>query len=435
VRKPSRWWVQTTFVLAVTLTLGLGIQCIAGDTGMEGLADAQTSSQPTQAPASGVQRGEAITVSTNDIQRSILVTGELKASTARDIIAPRVRSQFGTSITFMALEGTAVKKGDRILEFDATTLVSQKAEAERVLDEAKLKIEKTRADLEVQRADLLIALSAADANLKVAQLYGKIEKALLPANTWQKYQLDLAKAQLAKQRAQEQLANLVNSIPAQVALVEVSKAQAEVGLRKIEGDLAQMSIDAPQDGIIIYGDNWASSRKFQVGDNAFPGMPVMTIPDLSTIQVVAYVYDTELRFLSPNMTCNLGLDSVPERSYRGRIISLTSVANRKGFASQHKVFRAVIDLDRLDSDVMKPGMTVKVEVPVSLASGVISVPREYIGVDPSGGYYVLKGAESKSASAQAIQVGVYGDRLVQISSGVNVGDRLLPVQKSQELNK
>ncbi len=384
----------------------------------------------TKKSAESPEKIDALTVSTGDIARDILITGELKAARSTDIIAPEVRSMFGTSITFMALEGTAVKQGERILEFDATSLLSQKSEAERVLDEAKLKIEKTKVDLEVQRADLLIEVSTAEGNLKVAQLYAKIEKSLLPANTYQKYQLDLEKARLAMTKARERLANLVDSIAAQLSLVEVDRAQAEINLKKIEGDLALMQVGAPQDGIIIYGDNWANNRKFQVGDNAFRGMPVMTLPDLSSMQVVAYVYDTELRFLSPNMTCDLSLDAIPGRYWKGRILSLTSVANRKGFASQHKVFKAVIELDKVDLDVMKPGMTVKVEVPVSVATDVIAVPREYLGLDGQGKYYVRKGTDPRTAVAQTVQVGAFSDRLVQVNSGLRVGDRLLPVQKA-----
>jgi len=375
---------------------------------------------------------ESYTVVKSDINSSILVTGELKAARTRDLAAPEVRSMFGSSITYMAEEGIEVKQGDRILEFDASTLMSQKNEAQRVLDEAKLKIEKTKADLDVQKADLLIEVSNATANLKVAELYAKIDKSLLPANTFQKYQLDYEKAQLALSKAKERLANLTGSIPAQIALVEVDRDQAEIYLKKIEGDIARMLVDAPQDGIIIYGDNWASQRKFQIGDMAFRGMPVMTLPDLSSLQVVANVYDTELRFLSPNMICDLTLDALPGRSWKGKIISLTSVATKKSFASLHKIFKAVIELEKVEIDVMKPGMTAKIEVPVSFATQVVAVPREYLGIDIEGKYYVQKGTDVKTTSKQVVEVGPYSDRLVQILSGVTVGDHLLPVQKTLE---
>jgi multidrug efflux pump subunit AcrA (membrane-fusion protein) len=161
----------------------------------------------------------------------------------------------------------------------------------------------------------------------------------------------------------------------------------------------------------------------------------MSLPDLSTMRVEALVYDTELRFLSPNMTCDLSLDAVPGRRWKGRIVSLTNVASRKGFASQHKVFRAVIEMEKADLGVMKPGMTVRIEVPISLASQVIMVPREYLGVDNRGGYFVRKGTDAKTASVQPVQVGTYNDRLVEITSGLSVADRLLPVQKLVETKR
>ncbi len=434
MRVLHRRWKHVILALASIAAFSMRTSSGRPQAAASGDASRSAPATDTKGPDSA-GKTEAYAVAIGDITRDILITGELKAALSRDIKAPEIRSMFGTSITFMALEGTEVKKGERILEWDATTLLSQKSEAERVLDEARLKIEKTKIDLEVQRCDLLMEVAAADGNLQVAELYAKIEKALLPANTYQKYQLDLEKAKLAMSKARERLKNLVDSIAAQLALVEVDRSQAEINLKKIEGDLAQMQVDAPQDGIIIYGDNWANNRKFQIGDSAFHGMTVVSLPDLSTMRVEALVYDTELRFLSPNMTCDLSLDAVPGRRWKGRIVSLTSVASRKGFASQHKVFRAVIEMEKVDLDVMKPGMTVRIEVPVSLASQVVTVPREYLGVDNQGGYFVRKGGDAKTASVQPVQVGTFNDRLVEVTSGLSVGDRVLPVQKLAETKR
>lgn len=419
-------------VIAVACALGVGLNFA------DAQAPAAKADKRDAAPrASGGESDAgnapaAYTVKTADIMHTILVTGELNAARSRDITSPNIRSSFGNSITFLEREGSEVKKGQRILEFDATSLLSAKAEAERVLDEAKLRIEKTKADLESQRSDYLINLSAAEGNLKVAQLYAKIDKSLLPANTFQKYQLDYDKALLARDKAKEQLANHIASIPAQLALVEVAKAQAELDLKKIDGDLAMLVVDAPQDGIIIYGDNWSSNRKFQVGDTAFPGMTIISLPDLSSMQVIGYIYDTEFRLLSPNMVCDLRLDAVPGRDWHGKISSLTSVASRKGFASQHKVFRATIQPDGIDLSVMKPGMTVRVEVPVSLASRALSVPREYLRCNSDGKYYVLKGTDRKTASIQFVQVGAFNERVVQIVSGLSAGDKLLEIEATHQ---
>ncbi len=332
----------------------------------------------------------------------------------------------------MRLKARTVKQGERLLEYDPSALLSQKSEAERKLDEAKIKIEKTRADLSAQETDLLNGVAQAEAGLKVAELYARTPKELLAANTYQKYQLDRERAQLTLDKAKEQLANFRQSHAAQMALVEVERAQADIDLKKIEGDLTLLNIAAPQDGIVIYGDNWANNRKIQVGDNLFPGMPAVELPDLSTLQVIGFVYDTELARLSRGATCNFSLDGVPGSHFTGKVVELTSVASRKGFASQHKVFRAIIQPDRLDLGIMKPGMTARVEIRTRVASQVTAVSREYLGLDGNGRYYVLKAAGKQSPVKQPVEVGAFGDRSVEILSGTSAADTLLPVQKVWE---
>lgn len=367
-----------------------------------------------------------------DVIRRFFITGELRAANAVQISVPRIRSSFSSVVTFLAPEGSQIKQGERLVEFDSSTLISQRSEYERRLDEAKLKIEKTKADLEAQRCDLLNAVAQAEANLKVADLYAKTPPELLAANTYQKYQLDQERGRLALTKAKEQLDNFDKSRPTQMALVEIDRAQAEIDLKKIEGDVALLRITAPQDGIVIYGDNWASNRKIQVGDNIFPGMPVVELPDLSSMQVIGLIYDTELSFLSKGLRCSFSLDAAPGPTYQGVILSLTSVASRKGFASQQKVFRAIIQPDNVDTGVMKPGMTARVWVDIKLATDTTAIPREYLGVDREGRYYVMKKTEKPEAARQVVEVGAVGDSLVEITSGVSTNDSLLPVQKVWE---
>lgn len=205
-------------------------------------------------------------------------------------------------------------------------------------------------------------------------------------------------------------------------------------MKRMQGDLELLSINAPLDGVVIYGDNWQQNRRYQVGDQAFPGMPVVILPDLSAMQVNGFVYDTELQFLSPGMACDVHLDAVPGKSWSGKISSLTSVATRKGFATTQKVFKAVIKLDSVELQSMKPGMTARAEVTLSMASGTTVIPRSYVALDAKGSYYVHKDAGPKvSPVATSVKTGVFGDQMVQIVSGLDVGDRIVPIQKTSEM--
>ena len=65
------------------------------------------------------------------------------------------------------------------------------------------------------------------------------------------------------------------------------------------------------------------------------------------MQVVGNVYDTEYGSAPPDTRCFIAWMHVPSFQVGGRFVSLTSVASRKGFFSQKKVFRAVIQPDRM----------------------------------------------------------------------------------------
>jgi HlyD family secretion protein len=396
-------------------------------------AKSTTSLPPTTAKSNSSQVSAYI-VSKGQIVKELLLTGELKAARSTSITAPNIRSSFSNTLSFIAPEGTIVKKGERIIEFDDSSLLSQKSEAERTLDETKLNIEKKKVDLEADRCDQLNSVSQAESNLKQDELYGKIGKDILSANDFQKYQLNITKSKLSLEKAKEQLANFERSYASQMALVEINKSQAEINLKKIVNDMALLKIDAPQDGILIYGDNWQSNRKIQPGDSLFQGMEVASLPDLTSLQVVGYVYDTEYSSLTPDLHCHITLDALPGFKTDGKILSSTSVASRKGFASQKKVFQTTIQLDKLDPAIMKPGMTARIKVPLALAKDVPAIPRDYLGVD-QGRYYVMKGTEDKTASKQFVDLVAIGDHMVQADSGISVGDPLLSPQRLREVSK
>jgi HlyD family secretion protein len=416
-------------VLAVVILLAASFGLRHASAQSPGVSAGTSKDQPPVSESAPQTKLAVYKVARGQIEKELILTGELRAASSISISAPDIRSSFANMVTFLAPEGAQIKKGERIVEFDDSSLSSQKAEAERTLDEAKLTIEKTKADLEAQRCDLLNSLAQAESQLKQDQLYGKISKDLLPGNTYQKYQLNLEKSKLSVQKAKENLDNFQKSYASQMSLVEISRSQAEINLKKIIGDMALLKIDAPQDGIVIYGDNWQSNRKIQPGDTLVHGMEVVRLPDLSSLQVIGYVYDTEYGSVTPDQRCVVNFDALPDLRIGGRVLSIGSIAERKGFASQKKVFQAVIQLDKADFHQLKPGMTARIRIPMVLAKEAPSIPREYLGYDHQGHSYVVKGTEEKNASKQVIQLGAIGDRLVQVVSGVSVGDPLLPVQR------
>ena len=120
---------------------------------------------PLPAPAAIPQpeKEKTYTVVREQIDKEIILTGELRAANSTVINVPDIRSSFSNMVTYLAPEGKEVKKGERIVEFDDSSLASSKSEAERTLDEAKLSIEKKKADLEADRCETILrALEAVE---------------------------------------------------------------------------------------------------------------------------------------------------------------------------------------------------------------------------------------------------------------------------------
>ncbi|MEJ2098231.1 MAG: efflux RND transporter periplasmic adaptor subunit, partial [Deltaproteobacteria bacterium] len=432
-KKKSKRKYLAVFITLILAVLLAGI--FFGSTSAQDseVSEVETSSSSPTPAAEPAAKLDVYKVAEDAIITEVLLTGEMRAERSVAIDAPDLRSSSSQTITFLAPEGSKIKKGDLIVEFDDSSLLSQQSEAERTLDEAKLKIEKTKADLEAERCDLQNSVTQAEADLEIAQLYGKISKDLLPANTYQQYQLNLEQAKLSLQKAQEQLDNFKKTYASEMALVEIDKSQAEINLKQIDNDMRLLKINAPQDGILVYGDDWRNNRKIQVGDQLRHGQEAAELPDLSSMQMVGNVYDTEYGLLSTGMRGTITLDALPDFKMGGKIISLTNVGTRKAFFSEKKVFQAIIKPDEVTPEMMKPGMTARVKFRVSLANNVPAVPREYIGVDPQSRYYVYKGTEADTASMEFVQIGKIGDRLAQVVSGVSVGDPLLPIQHTEEV--
>ena len=430
---PKRFTRKWTWALPALLA---GLLIILGNPWMRatGAQAPAQSGQPAAEKAKETKATDVYMVASSDITRIIIITGELQSTSSREILVPVTKQSSFSTITFLAPEGTEIQKGERLLEFDASSLLSQMAEQQRTVEEAGMNIEKKKKDLEASRCDYLNTVAQAEGQLKIAKLNADIPKDLQPANTYLKYQTDYEKAKLSLDKAKEQLANFEASYDSQLKLTELSRSTNTIALKRMESDLALLSIDAPQDGVVIYGDNWQANRRYQVGDMAFPGQPVVILPDLSSMQVNGFVYDTELQYLAPGMACEIHLDAVPNKFWRGKIRSLTGVATRKGFATTQKVFKAIITVDTVDLNFMKPGMTARAEITLSMAADVPAAPRPYFGLDAQGRYYVLKETGPKTPPETVlVMTGVFGDHLVQILSGIGVGERILPAQKMSEM--
>lgn len=337
-----RWWI-----LSLLLVLVLGGAYL----GKHLMHEEAESSIPTYP----VQQGEFIIALK-------LKGGELESVEAENVVAPRVRGQL--KIVELFPEGEQATVGDLLVQFEQTDFQKRVMDDEQEVESAKADLEKTLATHKAEIAKLEADIANEEANLRLAEL--KVERMVFEATVQkEEAEIEAHKAKLSHQQAMEKLASqrIVNA--AEVKKRQLNIKRQERDLKKARDDLASTTIKAEKPGLVVYGKVWKGERpeKIRVGDEIWGGVNVISLPDLSHMQVKTYVNEIEVDKLDTGQVATIKLDALPEPTFHGKIESIASLGREKEGEKNVKVFDVTIQIEEED-DRLKPGMTATCHVVV-----------------------------------------------------------------------
>jgi HlyD family secretion protein len=333
-----------------------------------------------------------VRVRKGNLVKYLTFTGEVRARNSVTILSPDIRDLRGYTISYLAPDGSYVKPGDLLAQFDASELEVKRLDTDKRREEARIAIAQKEAEIDSRRQDILLSLALAEKNMKVALLNAAIDASLLSRADFERYQLEYSKARLEFDKARERLANLETGSKAELDMVRLDFEQADLDLKRLQVNLEKMTIRAPAPGLVLCNEFWQSGRKFQKGDSVWDGFPILSLPDLREIQVLAYVHTQEFARLRGASSAEIVLDSVPGRVFHAEMATLPQAATPYRYRSELKVFRVLFDVKTNDTSVFKPGMTARVRVPVRGESGLL-VPRPAIRTASQGKTFVqVRGA-------------------------------------------
>jgi multidrug resistance efflux pump len=181
-------------------------------------------------------------------------------------------------------------------------------------------------------------------------------KAILEPEHW----AQLAIANAAIDAAQEQvelteaqhIRAATGSRPAEVAVVEAGIAQAETALAAAELRLDYAAVRAPIDGIIGAVD-------IRVGQFAAPGVPLVTLGDLTTLQIETTDLDEiDVGRVMPGQQAVVTFDALPDQTFAAEVVRISPMASSTGAGVNYTVVLALGDFD----PILRWGMTAFVDI-------------------------------------------------------------------------
>jgi len=330
----------------------------------------------------------------------------------------------GKIVSLLVEEGDLVKAGQVLAEIESEELKAKYQQAEAQVESAKAQVARAKAALEAKRKSAEAQLSQAEAAFRQAKaqyekaLQGprpqevKTAAANLEAAKAQldltrktferieflyeqgavsEQELDEAEAKLEVAAAnlekaaqqlsiteegtrQEDLAAAAAAVDYARAAVNLAAAQKEVvraeeanyeaaleNLKQAEALLAQAKaaldktvIKAPLDGVVLL-------KNFEVGELAVPGVPLVTLGDLSKVWLRLYLPEPEIGKIKLGQEVEVRVDSFPKRVFKGKIVNISQKAEFTPKFVQTKRERvnmvfAVKVLIPNEQGLLKPGM-------------------------------------------------------------------------------
>jgi len=327
-----------------------------------------------------------------------------------------LRAQLATFVEKVdAAEGQAVKRGQLLLQLDATDAEAQLASARQSLltAESDLRTARTGGPPD-QVARLASDLAKAQAKRnRLAEQQTALKKlvasrAATPEELAQnKLELDQAEADLDFfTRKKQDMARRATLAISQDSL-RIDQARAEIAA--LQEKVRQARITAPVDGTVY-------SLPVRPGDYLKVGELLLEMADLHNVQVRAFVDEPDLGQLHVDDPVNLTWDALPNRVWTGRTLSIPKQAVALGTRTVGEVLCSVSN-DQLE---LLPGINVDVRIEVHQRSNVLVVPRGAVQGEGTARYVFL--VRNDRLRQHPIQVGIASATQYEVTAGLEPND-------------
>jgi len=379
-------------------------------------------------PAESSNNFNTAFVKKGDFEVSLVESGEIEAESQVFINAPSI---YGVNLQIIELvpEGTIVKKGDFVIQFDASALEDQKTLREETLQSLKADLEKMKSQHKLTISNLKNNLQIARYSYEQAKLNLKIRQYESESSKEEaRLQLKQAEIELEKSGKQLESQKIINK--SQIIKMMSSIKQAENRLNTVKESIKKCTVLSPANGMIVYQEvgSWRSRERLRVGYNARRGESLISIPDMSRMMVKFFVNEIDRLKIKQGMKIKAYLEAYPDSVLLGKVTSVSQLAQPVNWGSNLKEFLVYAKLDTVIK-ILKPGMSVQVSVLLNNYHNVTYVP--------TGAVFEYKGQQVvfpvKKRKPYVIYTGERNDGLIIVNRGVKPGTEILfepPLQEA-----
>ena len=360
-----------------------------------------------------------------DLEMKVYTSGELQATSTMTLSAPAIGGG-ALQITYLPRPGTAVKKGDIVIEFDPSEQRYNQEQSRSELLQAEQEIAKARADAAVQAAQDKVALLKARYDVRRAEL--DVQQNELKST------IDAQKNLLARDEAKRALAQLEQDIKshavsgqAAIALALEKQNKAKLSMDQAQQNIEKMRIASPISGLVSINKNEGNGGiefdgmpmpDFRVGDEVQPGRAIAQVIDPSTMKVVAKVGEQDRDHIKIGQQAEIQLDALPGHTLHGVVTTLAGMSTRQ-FWDDDAAGGFDVSISLTDGDPgLRPGLTAQTVIVGDPLKDVLYLPRQALFL--KDGRHLLYLKHGSNYAPQEIKILALNESRAAIE-GVNGG--------------
>jgi HlyD family secretion protein len=398
------------------------------------------------------------TVGKEDLLVTVKEDGNVESAENTDI---KCQVAGGSSILWIVQDGKVVKKDEKLVEMDKAQLEEQINQQRITLEKARSAVTQAEKDfsvatisvqeyMEVYKRDIQDSealIKIAEENLRSSQ--NSLDYTRRMFRKGYVSTLDLEGAQFSVQRAQleldsartskevlekftkaKTLEDLQSKVETARAKMESERAAFELEqgrLTRLESQIANCLILAPQDGMVVYANDASRSRfggsqgpMIEEGAQVRERQTILRLPDLAKMQVKVNVHETKVESLRIGMPASIRIQG---REWKGQVKSIANQPEPSSwFSATVKEYGTIVQIDG-DVSGLRPGMTAEVEILIEHRPDVLTVPVAAI-VENNGSFSCWVKVNGK-LEKRPLLLGQTNDRFVEIKDGVAEGDEVI----------
>lgn len=392
-----------------------------------------------------VSKGDLIVKLADDQLLDKLVEEELDVETAQaDTVAAEQNLAIKENEAESIIKATDVKLQIARLardQWEKGDLIKKRRELNLTLEKSNRNMVRARRDLELSEQlykekfiswneleDNRIGVIEAEAELETATLDGEVFEQITFAKEQQKFSSDVEQAEAELDRARRKHESELARARANLLGKDRRLKIRQDRLTKLNEQLANTTILAPQDGLVVYATSTGRRRRndpIAQGRQVRLNETIIVLPDTHQMVAELKVHEAMVREVTVGLTASVTIDARPATPIKGQVSQIAVMAEDGGWWNRDlRQYAVKIDLPPDFDSALKPAMRCTGQIFIGQVDDALAVPVQAVFTEGQE-RFVYVSTTTAALRRQRVEISQASETLAAISLGLSEGDRVL----------